>query len=59
MEIKPNGSQSSIQGPADWFTGSVRIDPLFDAREPGRSSGGSVSFEPGAPPGIPTRWVRP
>ena len=48
MEIKPNGTQSSVPGPADWFTGTVRIDPLFDATEAARASGGSVTFEPGA-----------
>jgi quercetin dioxygenase-like cupin family protein len=48
MEIKPNGSQPSGQGPADWFTGSVRIDPLFQAPEPARAQGARVTFEPGA-----------
>ena len=48
MEIKRNGSQPSGQGPADWFTGAVRIDPLFQAREPARAAGASVTFEPGA-----------
>lgn len=48
MEIKRNGSQPSVEGPDEWFTGTVRIDPLFDAREPGRASGASVTFEPGA-----------
>ena len=48
MEIKRSGSQSSTKGPADWFTGSVRIDPLFEAPEPARVRGASVSFEPGA-----------
>ena len=48
MDIKRNGSQASIQGPADWFTGTVRIDPLFlDAEEPARATGASVTFEPG------------
>ena len=36
MEIKRNGSEASHKGPADWFTGSVRIDPLFQAPEPAR-----------------------
>jgi len=36
MEIKRAGSQSSNNGPADWFTGTVRIDPLFEAPEPAR-----------------------
>src|SRR5256885_17182847 len=48
MEIKRNGSQASTQGPAEWFTGRVRIDSLFQAPEPGRVSGASVTFEPGA-----------
>src|SRR6266566_118968 len=48
MEIKRSGSQPSGKGPADWFTGTVRIDPLFDAPEPGRVGGASVTFEPGA-----------
>jgi quercetin dioxygenase-like cupin family protein len=48
MEIKRNGSRPSNKGPADWFTGQVRIDPLIDAPEPARISGASVTFEPGA-----------
>jgi quercetin dioxygenase-like cupin family protein len=48
MEIKRVGSQASNKGPADWFTGSVRIDPLFQAPEPARVSGAHVTFEPGA-----------
>jgi len=48
MEIKRNGSQASSEGPADWFTGSVRIDPLFEAPEPARVRCASVAFEPGA-----------
>ena len=49
MEIQKNGSQASIQGPEDWFTGTVRIDPLFlNAKEPARATGASVTFEPGA-----------
>lgn len=48
MEIKRNGSQPSAKGPADWFTGTVRIDPLFSATEPARTGGASVTFEPGA-----------
>ena len=48
MEIKRCGSQSSAQGPAEWFTGRVRIDPLFEAPEPARVRGASVTFEPGA-----------
>ena len=48
MEIKRCGSQPSSKGPDDWFTGTVRIDPLFEAREPARVSAASVTFEPGA-----------
>ena len=48
MEIKRTGSQPSGKGPGDWFTGTVRIDPLFDSRIPARAAGASVTFEPGA-----------
>ncbi len=48
MEIKRSGSQPSTTGSADYFTGSVRIDPLFQAPDPARVSGASVTFEPGA-----------
>jgi len=48
MDIKRAGSQASQKGSADWFTGTVRIDPLFQAADPGRVSGGMVTFEPGA-----------
>jgi quercetin dioxygenase-like cupin family protein len=48
MEIKRSGTQPSNKGPADWFTGAVRIDPLFPARQPARTAGNSVTFEPGA-----------
>ena len=48
MEIKRVGSQSSVKGSADWFTGTVRIGPLFEAAEPARVRGASVMFEPGA-----------
>jgi quercetin dioxygenase-like cupin family protein len=48
MEIKRIGSQPSSKGPAEWFTGTVRIDPLFQANAPARASGASVTFEPGA-----------
>jgi quercetin dioxygenase-like cupin family protein len=48
MEIKRSGSQSSSKGPADWFTGTVRIDPLFRANSPARASAASVTFEPAA-----------
>ena len=48
MEIKRVGSQASIKGPAEWFTGTVRIDPLFQAPDPARVSEANVTFEPGA-----------
>jgi quercetin dioxygenase-like cupin family protein len=48
MEIKRAGSQSSVKGPPEWFTGTVRIDPLFQAPDPALVSGASVTFEPGA-----------
>ena len=48
MEIKRSGTQPSRQGPAEYFTGTVRIDPLIDAPQPARVRGASVSFEPGA-----------
>ena len=48
MDIKRVGSQPSGKGPADWFTGMVRVDPLFAAPDPARVSGALVTFEPGA-----------
>jgi quercetin dioxygenase-like cupin family protein len=48
MEIKRNGSQPSSAGQVDYFTGAVRIDPLFQAPDPARGRGASVTFEPGA-----------
>jgi quercetin dioxygenase-like cupin family protein len=48
MEIKRSGSQPSGKGSADWFTGVVRIDPLFQATGPARAAGNAVTFEPGA-----------
>jgi quercetin dioxygenase-like cupin family protein len=48
MEITRIGSQPSAAGLADWFTGTVRIDPLFSAVEPGRVGAANVTFEPGA-----------
>ena len=48
MEIKRCGAQASGKGPTDWFTGAVRIDPLFQAVAPARAVGNSVTFEPGA-----------
>ena len=46
MEIKRNGSRPSLRGPAEHFTGTVRIDPLFQASAPGRAGGAYVTFEP-------------
>ena len=48
MEIRRAGSRPSGKGPAEWFTGAVRVDPLFEAPEPARGRGASVTFEPGA-----------
>jgi quercetin dioxygenase-like cupin family protein len=48
MKIARSGTQSSAKGPADYFTGSVRVDPVFPANDPSRVSGGHVTFEPGA-----------
>jgi quercetin dioxygenase-like cupin family protein len=48
MEIQRAGSQPSTQGSADYFTGTVRIDPLFTPTPPARAQGASVTFEPGA-----------
>jgi quercetin dioxygenase-like cupin family protein len=48
MEIKRSGSQPTRKGADDWFTGAVRVAPLFQAPEPARASGGNVTFEPGA-----------
>jgi quercetin dioxygenase-like cupin family protein len=48
MEIKRAGSQASNKGPSDWFTGTVRIDPLIQPNPPARVAGASVTFEPGA-----------
>jgi quercetin dioxygenase-like cupin family protein len=48
MQIHQAGSRPSNTGPAEWFTGAVRIDPLFQAETPGRVAGASVTFEPGA-----------
>jgi quercetin dioxygenase-like cupin family protein len=47
MEIKRAGSQPSAKGPSEWFTGTVRIDPLFQAPDPALVQGASVTFEPG------------
>ena len=48
MDIKRNGSQPSTVGPANWFTGNVRLDPLFQAPDPARLGAATVTFEPGA-----------
>ena len=48
MDIKRSGSQPSNKGSAEYFTGIVRIDPLFQVKEPARAVGASVTFEPGA-----------
>jgi len=48
MDIKRNGTQPSNKGPTDWFTGMVRIDPLFQTNAPARAVAASVTFEPGA-----------
>ena len=48
MDIIRNGDQPSIKGPADWFTGDVRIDGMFNREEPSRLTGATVTFEPGA-----------
>ena len=55
MKIKRVGSQPSAKGSSEWFTGIVRIDPLFQAPEPAFVSGASVTFEPGAR----TAWQTP
>jgi quercetin dioxygenase-like cupin family protein len=46
MDLKRNGSQSASRGPAEYFTGTVRVDPLFKAPAPARASGAYVTFEP-------------
>jgi quercetin dioxygenase-like cupin family protein len=48
MDIKRSGSQPSGKGPAEYFTGPVRVDPLFEAHDPARAVGASVTFEPSA-----------
>lgn len=48
MEIKRAGTQAPATGPSEWFTGVVRIDPLFQSAEPARAQAASVTFEPGA-----------
>jgi quercetin dioxygenase-like cupin family protein len=48
VKITRSGTQPSQKGPGEWFTGSVRIDPLFQATDPSRTAGALVTFEPGA-----------
>ena len=48
IDIKRIGSRPSQKGPEDWFTGTVRIDPLFQSPEPARTGAAQVTFEPGA-----------
>lgn len=48
MDIQRSGSKPSAKGPADYFTGTVRLDPLFQREEPARVAGAHVTFEPGA-----------
>src|SRR3954470_20699589 len=55
MDIAHAGTKPSGKGPSDWFTGTVRIDPLFAAPAPARAQGGAVTFEPGARTACHTR----
>ena len=48
MKITRSGIQPSAKGPTDYFTGAVRIDPVFPVNDPSRVSAGHVTFEPGA-----------
>jgi quercetin dioxygenase-like cupin family protein len=48
MKITRSGTQPSMKGNADWFSGSVRVDPVFPVNDPSRVSAGHVTFEPGA-----------
>ena len=48
MKIHRSGARPSTKGPAEYFTGAVRIDPLFPVSEPARAAGNAVTFEPGA-----------
>jgi hypothetical protein len=59
MEIKRSGSQPSGKGPADYFTGTVRIDPLFEPSEPARVFGAASHLSRVLEPrGTRIRWVR-
>jgi hypothetical protein len=59
MDIKRTGSRPSGRGPAEYFTGCVRIDPLFDAPEPARAAARTSRSNPArAPPGTPIRSAR-
>ena len=59
MEIKRSGSQPSGKGPADYFTGTVRVDPLFQAPDPARVAAPASPSSPArAPRGTRIRWVR-
>ncbi len=60
MDIHRAGSRPSRRGPAEYFTGAVRLDPVIEAPDPARVRALTVTFEPGAtPPGTPIRWARP
>ena len=48
MDIKRSGSQPSAKGSSEYFTGTVRVDPLFEVHDPARARASSVTFEPGA-----------
>ena len=48
MDIRKSGSRPSVRGQSEYFTGQVRIDPLFAAQDPARAAGNAVTFEPGA-----------
>jgi hypothetical protein len=52
MDIKRVGSQASGKGPAEWFTGTVRVDPLFQAPDPAFVQGASVTFRTGCADGM-------
>ena len=59
MDIKRAGSQPSGKGPADWFTGTVRIDPLFDGHRPGPCGRGQRHVRAGCPDGVAHAPARP